>query len=420
MGKYENLRNQNQQIGADMHTEAAHFSEIAAEDNRVANIYAHPAVILDDLDRQFSKATQLDGPDVAFLLLATALQCVRQYFLTSFKLPEERPGDKKAASDTWGHRETHSQRGIIYYDPSFSEILSNPVPFDAIRQDESIRGVFRGTGHFGHRTTLGHDPILGWVVGTANIATSTLTTWKLRSFHVKTDQSKRDIIIDKADTIDVFYHMAQKLICNEGRITEPSLIDGRLQDNNLDKIAGPAIIALSLLLEWEHLRSDIKSKKSLPVPVITSISPELAGALAKYGIDMCNIQTVVKQASYSMLINYLVAVIHRMLYDESDGLSQSMYEVKTRKILTYSNVIASASNVIAVAVTEAVAVHTGNKELAKKGMKYLDIGGLAVTLYRLISDYNFIKQVKLEFLEKQWYDIVLGDDYQFMKEEASQ
>jgi len=105
-----------------------------------------------------------------------------------------------------------------------------------------------------------------------------------------------------------------------------------------------------------------------------------------------------------------------MLYNESSGLSQSMYEVKTRKILTYSNVIASASNIIAVAITEAIAIATDNGDLMVKGAKYLDVGGLAVTLYRLINDYKFIKEVKLEFMEKQWYDIVLGDDYEFMKE----
>ena len=63
-----------------------------------------------------------------------------------------------------------------------------------------------------------------------------------------------------------------------------------------------------------------------------------------------------------------------------------------------------------------LAVATDNPDLAKKGLKYFDIGGLAVTLYRLINDHKFIKEVKLEFMEKQWYDIVLGDDYEFMKE----
>lgn len=416
MGKFDKLKKQNQQITVDIKREAGHFQEVAAEYNRVAEIYQAPAVILHDIERDFERATQLNGVDISFLLFATALQCVRQYFLTQFKLGNERPEDGKAASDTWGHRKTHSNRGIYYYNPSFQEILTNPVPFDAIQQADHLKGVFKDTGRFGHRTTLGHDPILGWVVGTANIATSTLTTWDLKSYHVKTGSSKHDKMVEVADTASVFSHTASKLLTKEGQFADHKLQDGMLKDNKADKFAGPAIIALSLILEWDHLRSDIDSRKSLPFPLVTAISPDLAGTLAKYGIDMCNIKTVGKQASYSALINFLVATIHRMLYSETCGLSQSMYEVKTRKILTYSNVIASASNVIAVAVMEALAVATDNPDLAKKGLKYFDIGGLAVTLYRLINDHKFIKEVKLEFMENQWYDIVLGDDYEFMKE----
>jgi hypothetical protein len=171
------------------------------------------------------------------------------------------------------------------------------------------------------------------------------------------------------------------------------------------------------LKEWEHLKSDVNSKNSLPFPIVAVFSPDMANKLAEYGIDTCNLLSIGKQATYATLINTIVAMIHRMLYDEACGLSQSMYEVKTRKILTYSNVIASASNVIAVAVMEALAVATVNPELTKKGLKYFDIGGLAVTLYRLINDHKFIKEVKLEFMENQWYDIVLGDDYEFVKED---
>ena len=416
MGKFDKLKKQNQQITAGIKREAGHFQEVAAEYNRVAEIYQAPAIILHDIERDFERSTQLNGVDISFLLFATALQCVRQYFLTQFKFDKERPKDNDAANNTWGHRETHSNRGIHYYNPSFQEILKNPVPFDAIQQADHLKGVFKDTGRFGHRTTLGHDPILGWVVGTANIATSTLTTWDLKSYHVKTGVSKHDKMVEVAETPSVFTHTANKLLAKEGQFEEHTLQNGMLKENRLDKFAGPAIIALSLILEWDHLRSDIDSRKSLPFPIVTAISPDLAGTLADYGIDMCNIKTVGKQASYSLLINFLVATIHRMLYDETCGLSQSMYEVKTRKILTYSNVIASASNVIAVAVMEALAVATENPELAKKGMKYFDIGGLAVTLYRLINDHKFIKEVKLEFMENQWYDIVLGDGYEFMKE----
>lgn len=227
----------------------------------------------------------------------------------------------------------------------------------------------------------------------------------MKSFHVKTDYAKKsggkyaaqDFMTNNADIGKIFYYTKEKLLS---------------KDMN-DKV----IIGQSLLKEWKHLKSDYKSKDSLPFPIVAVFSPDMANKLAEYGIDTCNLLQVGKQATYATLINTIVAMIHRMLYDESSGLSLSQYEVKTRKILTYSNVIASASNIIAVAAMEAIAAGTCNPKLAKKGLQYFDIGGLAVTLYRLISDYNFIKEVKLEFMENQWYDIVLGDEYEFMKEQ---
>ena len=89
--------------------------------------------------------------------------------------------------------------------------------------------------------------------------------------------------------------------------------------------------------------------------------------------------------------------------------NKNLYSVKTRKILSYSNLIASASNVIAVAIAAAVGVSSGNPEVVKKALNYLDIGGIMVTVYRVISDRNFICEVKKEFLEQQWYSIVLGE-----------
>ena len=83
--------------------------------------------------------------------------------------------------------------------------------------------------------------------------------------------------------------------------------------------------------------------------------------------------------------------------------------MRTRKILSYSNLIASASNLIAVAVMGAVSVLTANPGPGKNALRYLDVGGLAVTIYRIVNDRKFIKQVKQEFLEKEFYNLVMGE-----------
>ena len=72
--------------------------------------------------------------------------------------------------------------------------------------------------------------------------------------------------------------------------------------------------------------------------------------------------------------------------------------------------IASASNIIGVAIAEAVAASTGNTQLGKDAMRYLDVGGFAVTIYRIVNDKKFIQQIKQEFLEKEFYNIVMGEE----------
>jgi len=236
------------------------------------------------------------------------------------------------------------------------------------------------------------------MTGKMNIPTSTLTTSDFQSYHVKIGQigtgTVRDKITNHADMGKIFDYSRKKLLD--------------------DGIEGKAIIGASLIKEAIHLKSDVNSKVSLPFPIISSaISPDFAKQIAGYGVDISNINTVFKQAAYAALINTIIAMVHRLLYDGDKSGSLSLYEVRTRKILSYSNTIASASNLIAVAIATTVGVSTGNKGLVKKGLSYLDIGGLLVTLYRIVTDYRFIKKIKQEFLEKEFYNIVMGDDFDF-------
>ena len=149
----------------------------------------------------------------------------------------------------------------------------------------------------------------------------------------------------------------------------------------------------------ERGNTSVNSKMSLPLPFVSSlISPEFALKIGEYGLDVANVNAVGKQATYSVLINTIIAMIHRLFYDESIDLSEKYYEVRTRKVLSYSNVMASSSNLIYVALSEDVSK--------------LDVGGLAVTLYRLVSDSRFISQVKREFLEKEFYNAALENVYE--------
>ena len=340
------------------------------ETERVANVLVNTKSILDDLDREFCERTKLEPLDVSIMFVAIGLQIARQYLLTKFPV---RLDDQTAANTTRGHIEEHSDRSHRYYNPSLEEIITNPVPFDA---NIGADGALAGGGQMGHRVTaIGHDPVIGLIVGTSNIATSTLTTASFESYHISTNENGRDFFKNHARTELVLGRTMNKLL-REGS-------------------EGKQKVAASLAKEVIHLKSDLYTKNSLPLPAVSAINPSLASKLASYGFDMANVVTVGKQASYAMLINTLIAMFHMLFNAGITEMERKLYEVKTRKILSYSNLIATSSNLAVVGVT-------GNMQL-------LDLGGLGVTIYRLITDAKFIRKVKEEFIFGSYRDMIMGD-----------
>lgn len=211
--------------------------------------------------------------------------------------------------------------------------------------------------------TLGHDPLLGWVFGTANILTNTLTRKDLASAHIKYEAGKGNVIHSLADTSKIFSALGDRLF-NQGW-------DGKLA------------LGSGIAREAIHLQSDVNTKRSLPIPIVSSISPDLASTIARHGIDTASVGT---EMGISIVINTLIGMIHKMFYDKSIDDSK-LYEVRTRKILLYSNLIASSSNVAATLIT--------------KNPKILDVGGLIITISRLFTDIRFISRVKQEFITNE-------------------
>lgn len=374
--------------------------QIEEENERVGKLCEDPETMLSEINKKFEKATKLCGTDISFLFLATALQVIKQYAVTKFPIRLNDQEAAKAAKPMEDRQiEHYKERGYVtdeelgafernrkhrLYNPSLAEILINPVPFDA---NNGANGALAGYGKLGHRgATPGHDPILGLLFGSANIATSTLTNWSMQTFHIITGEygNKKgtyEIFGKHASTATMFSKFAEKLICKG--------IDGKI------------IFVASVEKEIIHLRSDIYSKNSLPLPAISAISPEFAGELAVRGFDMANVLGVGNQMLYAVMINTLIAVIHGLFYDETAGCTRQQFEVRTRKILIWSNCIATMSNLIVTAVS--------------RDLKLLDIGGLCTTLFRLISDVKFIMRVKEEFIKNEIYDRITGKEYDFMK-----
>lgn len=150
-----------------------------------------------------------------------------------------------------------------------------------------------------------------------------------------------------------------------------------------------------------HFGSDYFTKQGLPVPGITVANNALAKTMIDNRIDLWSVS---RGATIAALINQIIATIHQLFYQESKDGAPALYEVRTRKVLSYSNLLASGSNVIVSA-------------FAQDATK-LDVGGMLVTIYRIVTDYQFIHQIKKDFLKNQLYEKIVGSEYDFMKEDS--
>ena len=292
-----------------------------------------------EIEAEFKHHTKLTKMDLIFIPIAIALQCARQYALQPFL-------DK--------HRLTHKQNDALVkkiIPKSWQDILCASVPYDAItRVDKTAERT--GLGGSNHRyRTLGHDPVLGWLFGPVNILSDTLT--------------KSDFITS--------YEVVDMEIGK--RILTLSALDAAYEQAKIE-----FNLPVSIAKQAVHFGSDYFTKQGLPLPVVGSLNNDVSGFLVKNNINMLNIT---QGAMLSTFINSLVSCVHGLF--NTKGIDKDLYEVRTRKILSVSNTIASASNIAYVAIT--------------KNVKYLDIGGLLVTIRRLCTDLRFIARIKQEFIE---------------------
>ncbi|EJF33884.1 hypothetical protein JC2156_06980 [Weissella koreensis KCTC 3621] len=242
-------------------------NKVIDETTRVAEFLNDTPDILEDIDREFMKRTGITNKtDLMVLFLATGLQVVRQEIFAA-KINKytksSRLSDKEAAENSHGGVKDKINRDLRrkgYYHTTVAEIDSNPVPFDT-QNNSKMFGENLGGGK-GHRfSTLGHDPILGWIFGTANIATRTVTTTTLMSYHVQ-----YGIIPGGKNNNDFFAHHADTL-----KVLQIGLLDSIKSPENFE------ILIHSLIQEGRHLNSDVRSKQGLGIPFVALQDPKIAG-----------------------------------------------------------------------------------------------------------------------------------------------
>ena len=183
MGKYDELLTAYEERSAE---EDVHFAkalsamqEMSADASDTAELYHNADQALAEIDEQFMTATKLDRTDVAFLMLATALQVSRWIVLgktnraVSEKINDSRMehNDKRIRDmekeKRDAYRAKHGEEIVEGKHRDWVNIIYNGVPYD-ITNGSPLFGVNMG-GQYHRIHTLGHDPVLGWIFGTMNI-----------------------------------------------------------------------------------------------------------------------------------------------------------------------------------------------------------------------------------------------------------
>lgn len=341
MNTYDELCIQLNQIRAQRDLAFTNAQSVITRSNNVADLAHNCSHILAERECVFEQGMHLNSLDMSFLGFAIALQCARQYLLSNDKF--------RFSSDSQGHD---------FFEKLIPADLLGPVPYDAFKKNSAFIGN-TGISGANHRvTTLGHDPLLGWIFGTLNILTNTIT--------------KNDILLTSYNTA---------LVGNEYYITSPRLFATILPEAFGKVCSNPKALVNAVERHAAHLATDAFTKMGLPLPVLNSVNPDLSLLLAKNGIDT---YSTARGCLVSALINMIIAVVHGLFCDAKGTEDALIYSAKTHKIIMLANGIASTSNILYVAIT--------------KDLKKLDLGGLLVTLHRIVTDYELIYKLKEEYV----------------------
>lgn len=400
--------------------------------NRTIDICENNQQIVNEIENDFLNKTKLRKQDIPFLFLATALQTLRWILLPSLDLEfnqiskENRlnANENKKSGPLAGHKsgqryekpeiykaihgdETKYNQEVAKYENklkgrgeyhylSWLEILMHPVPYDAMSGSENINIISKNllgrttfnspigkqlVGKNHHIATLGHDPVLGWVFGTMNIASASITFCDLQTYpviqSVQLDKWNQSIdYLNKSSTAEMVKYCVNSFREDNKRI--------------------PAAIARQAI----HMQSDKFTKDGLPIPLLT---PDRAQKLINDGWNSNeaerlfskaakNVGVVAAQFTIAELINMIIRSIY-LFMSPDDGVGFN--KVRMEKILTISSLIAEGSNVAVV--------------VAIRDISRLDVGGLISLVHQIAVNRKTQLEIEMDFINRELRNIVMED-----------
>jgi len=325
------------------------------------------------LDYAFSNKTKLNQKEIGLLMTATCLQCLRIY-LVNYLTKEEKAGNKnkkeRALHDLQEKVLAKFDNGIQekrrkYYNPLNEIILNRGVPYDTTRFAAAQKPIFKGANH--RFATLGHDPIIGLFFGTINIMTNTFTS------------------IGDGLPIPVTYHVVYDALGKNPSIGEQASFITALDSSIKRSKDDLKPLCAAFIKQLIHIHTDMYTPAGIQLPGANLVlSNDTAERLTSF-ISTGDVIKIGASAGIDILINKMIEMLHGcMILDASSEIDDKSNQVKTRKIILYSNAMASSSSIVAAAITQ--------------NYKNLDWGGVIVLLSRLFTDLNFIYDIKRDFI----------------------
>jgi len=422
LDKYEDIKNKFDEGEKKFSVELGKFSDAVNEihdhaDKSLEN-FNNVNVIISDIDKQFAEKTGINNiKDMPFLWGAIAIQCARWILMPTFDLETLTPtldGRKDSASE--GKKDKTANAKVLDKGkedrekqrfPDNKNIILLPVPYDAMKGTEDI--VIPGVTEYGkqiysmnhHSATLGHDPIIGQVIGTANILTRAITfnDGALTTRKVEIPSGRTQVVVKTPG-----YSIPKMFV---------DVIESCREDHDR--------ISTALLKENLHLQSDKYTKTGLPIPLLSAgMQQKLLDSKwnSKELEDVLKgaIKGIAKNFIIAQIINTIVGTLHGFCYEEDEDGSRDLYSVRTRKIVATSNAIAEAINLGVVVSGTVSGLLSGNAGIIKKSISHLDIGGMIEAVHQIYRSKRLQEEIRREFLEQELFNCFTSDRYSFLEE----
>lgn len=234
-----------------------------------------------------------------------------------------------------------------------------------------FKGKTKGVNH--RFATLGHDPLVGLLVGTINIMTNTITSTK--------------------NKIPTTYHVGY-----ENEYKNPCIMSSKASfvkalNKSIDRTKDdPKPFVASFIKQLLHIASDTYTIAGIQIPGSSLVLDENTVEKFTEVISFGDVFKFGSSLTLEVLINVIIQLVHLvMINDDGGDITDKLNSIKTKKIIDYSNYIATYSNVISTTITERY--------------ERIDLAGLAVMTRKLFNDINFLYDVKDEFINEGLWEV---------------